>query len=275
MNLILIALAVIISNFYYMQTNNCKEIFQLQIADSIISCPVYICTDSSDDYYYYSTIMTPVCEDTLCQLVQLNIFWDLAGNFTKFDTLPGAPLTKYDHKLFSPEDYTKLHSTLMNKNSILEIKNKNELIDSNLTRYSEKLDGVTGATAKEIKSSVVDGAIYSTYTLWHIVNGSITKKLREHTNIVYNPKIQKHLLGSSDSKTLLFVLKKFTDEDYIKEFEEVLKIMDLGIPVINFYIAKNLPRDIFANKKHKDSLRYIWSCFDRNTKSVLRKNLFP
>lgn len=68
-----------------------------------------------------------------------------------------------------------------------------------------KIDGLTAATAKEIKSVVVDGALYSTYTLWHLVHGNIKQQIQKYTLANYNSVIEKHLLRSGNPRTVVLV----------------------------------------------------------------------
>jgi hypothetical protein len=88
--------------------------------------------------------------------VYLDIYWDLAGHFTRFDTLPGKPLTKYNHRDFTSRDYLKLHLTMSNENSILGEKSPDELLDKTRYRFSETTDAITGATAREMPSTIVE-----------------------------------------------------------------------------------------------------------------------
>jgi hypothetical protein len=237
--------------------------------DSVFMNPVFLCSDISGSYFYYSSIRTSVCNDTLCQMVTLNVFWDLAGNYSRFDTLPGRPLTKNDHIPFEKNDYQKLHATLSDENSILGEKKKEELLDETRSRYSEKLDAVTGATSHEIQSAVVDGALYSTYTLWHLINGEIKNMMREYTLSKYNSGMENQLLKSKNPKTVLFGLKNLDENDFLYRFETILDLMKSGNPLVNFSLAKKIPAKVLAIEENRKSIRSIWNILDRNTQSVL------
>lgn len=230
-----------------------------------------VCLNTSDDglLVYESILKTPVCDDTLCQIVIVKVFWDLIGDFTRFDTLAGYPLTKNDHLLFTPQDYSKLQATLKDGNSILGRKSESELLDNNRNRYSQKIDAVTGATDLKIKNAVVDGALYSTYTLWHLVNGDIKNVLSNWTIKNYNSKMEQQLLFSNNTKSIIFALKQFDEDDYLDRFQEIIKLMKKGYPLVNFYIAKNLPSEVFLSDENEKSLNQIWQLLDPNTRSVL------
>lgn len=271
MRLYLVLFIVCLSNSLYGQEKDCKQLFDLPSRDSTFVNRVIYCTEEIENYYYYSAVRSSVCNDTLCQLLQINIFWDLAGNFVNFDIQPGMPLTKHDHLPFSIEDYKKLHDVLMDNTSILgDIKEEN-LIDNSIKKYSQKIDGLTGATAKNIKSELVDGAPYTTYTLWNLVNGDIVSKMKNHTISISNSVIKKQLLNSTNPKTIIFGLKMFTEKDYLDNFQLIFSIMQLDNPFVNFYIAKNLPESVLWIDKNKEQLKIIWEHSDYNTKSILQK----
>ena len=91
--------------------------------------------------------------------MNIRVFWDLSGGYWGFDTIPGRPLTKNDHLDFNQEDYQKLHELLLDEQSILKRRHKDDLFDKEEKRVSQVVDAVTGATSKEVKEAVVDGAV--------------------------------------------------------------------------------------------------------------------
>ena len=245
------------------------SVTSLPAKDSVFFNTVYFNTIDPDSFYYESTVRSPVCNDTLCQVVLLKVYWDLKGNYIRFDTLVNHPLSKNDHKPFTSSDYRKLHLSLMDQNSVLGRKKEDELIDKIRTRYSEKLDAVTGATDLQIKNAVVEGALYSTYTLWHLVNGNIRSVLTNCTMENYNSKMEEQLIFSDDSKAIIFALGQFEDHDYIDRFQEVIRIMKKRYPLVNFYIAKNLPSEVFLSEENLKSISLVWELLDPNTRSIL------
>ena len=276
--LMLIVWAIVLSGFRNQNSQNqYDEIFSDEVAvipgkDSVFLNPVYLTNSTYHQYVYESVIKTPVCNDTLCQVVQLKVFWDLTGDYIRFDTLKGYPLTKNDHLLFTTDDYDKLQVTLRDGNSVLGRKTESELLDNTRKRYSQKLDAVTGATDLQIKNAVVEGALYSTYTLWHLVNGEINKVLASRTIENYNSEIEEQLLASNKNKSIIFALRQFDDQDYLNRFQEVILIMNKGYPLVNFYIVKNLPTEIFQIDENIEALKQIWNLLDPNTKSILNAN---
>lgn len=202
---------------------------------------------------YTTIISTPVCDDGLCQTLELKVYWNLIGNYVNYDTVAGMPLTKFDHLPFVEADYEKLHEILANQNSVLERKSLDELFDRDSVRQSNTVDATTGATAQAIKHAIVEGALYTSYALWHLVNGSIKTKIQEHTKAIYSPELAEGLLKSEDYQEQLFALKQFEDEDFKVYFDHVLNLMVSINPLLEMYILKKIPdamwsKPIFQNQ---------------------------
>ena len=252
---------------------NCKPVLELYSRDSSSMNPVYYCIDSLGGNFFYSDLKSTVCNDTLCRPIHLKVFWDLAGNYTKFDTISGSPLTKNDHLEFKSDDYQKLNQTLKDEYSILANKTSEELVDKSNTRYSDKIDGYTGATVQEVKSAVVEGALFSTYTIWHMVHGDIKTKIRSFSKKHFDDHIELQLLQSKNPKTVIFALKNMDSKKYLEQFEMIIGIMESGNFLVNFYLAKNIPLEVFNVESNKNELLRIWDKLDPNTKSILSKYL--
>ena len=247
---------------------NCQEVLALASYDSKFVNPVSFC--QKDGYGYYTTdLKTTVCSDELCRLATLRVFWDLAGRYVRFDTLPGEPLTKYDHKPFTRADYEKLHQTLSDKGSILKEKSKEELLSQSDKRYSHKVDGWTGATRKEIKSAVVDGALYSTHTLWHLINGKIGDQIKANTLAIYDSAIEKQLLQSHNPDAVVMVLGRWDEETYIEQFEKIATLLKRGDIRINFYIAQNLPDHTLSKADNRREMKEVWPYLDEYSQSIM------
>jgi len=162
--------------------SNSGKAFGLMFRDTIpMEVELVFDTDGLPDFYQCH-VNTPVCSDGLCRSLILDVYWDLLGNFTRFEVPEYPPLTKWDHLEFSAEDYIKLGEILRDKNSILgTVKDVNTLFDPSTKKISETVDAVTGATSETIKNAVVPGAVYSSYTLWQVVNGEIPSRIQQYT----------------------------------------------------------------------------------------------
>lgn len=220
--------------------------------------------------FYSSSIRTTVCDDEVCEIMHIQLFWDLAGNYVGYDTLPGHPLTKFDHEPFISEDYVKLHELLSNDGSILKFKTKEELIDKEKVKASDVVDGTTGATALEIREEVVEGALYTSYTIWHIAyNGYIKNMLTDQTGKVYNEGLKEQFLNSNRSSYELFALGRFTEEDFMEQRAFLLKSINGGIPLLRKFILNDMPDQLWEEEEMQTRICGMFSNLDVNSKTLL------
>lgn len=232
--------------------DSCKFAFFFATEEFPIENSINICTNSNQiPHQYKSEIDMPVCTDTLCANVILKIYWDLAGNYKGFDTIPGKPLTKFDHLKFDTADYLKLDKILRNRNSSLRILNQEDLVDKSVKVKSNVVDAVTGATPKTIKNSVVEGAVYSSYTLWHFVHGAIKNKLSSFTHDIYSEQIARQLLISDNYETQLFALRKLSEKDFETHADLLFQVIRQSAPLIKAYVIGKTPLPFNNIEKNK------------------------
>ncbi len=220
---------------------------------------------------YQSKLNTPVCNDTLCQIVDCSLFWDLTGKYQGFSSLTNKPLTKFDHVEFTEQDYSKLHQLMMDDNSVLQRKHKDELVDKKVKRESQKYDAVTSATALEIKNAVVEGALYTSYTLFHLANGEAKQNISKHTLQKLNPSLLRAMLESDIPSYHLFALKQIKSSELINYREEWVRILRIGIPLNRQYILKKLPPDVWKDKNIQLELARLISKLDANSRTLIIK----
>jgi hypothetical protein len=224
--------------------------------------------------YYTSKIRTTVCDDEVCEIMHIQLFWDLVGKYVGYDTVPGYALTKFDHEPFLSEDYEKLHGLLSNEGSILKFKSKEELIDKEKVQASDVVDGTTGATSLEIRQEVVKGALYTSYTIWHIVyKGAIKNLLTAHTNAIYNDRLKDKFLKSNRNEYALFALRKFTEEDFQQQKPFLMKSMKEGIPLLRKFILNDLPEKLWENENLQTEICGMFPFLDVNSKTHLINKL--
>ena len=195
---------------------------------------------------YEANVLTPVCEVDKCYDIEIQFSWDLIGRYQYYDTIPGSPLTKLDHEPFVGEDYQKLHEILSNANSVLASYEKEELVKD--TRTSS-IDGFTGATIREVKESVIGGAVYSCYTLWHIVHGAIIDSLASATKSMFSKNLVGKLVAKDDQEINYYLINHFSDEDFSIYLLEILTTIQEG----EGYYAKNaidkIPTQVLNNQE--------------------------
>ena len=211
--------------------------------------------------YYRAHISTPICEADKCYAVDIIFYWDLIGRFLKYDTIPGAGLTKLDHQPFQQQDYIKLKEILRDDHSILASYDKEELVRDH--RRSE-IDGFTGATINEIKENVIEGAVYSCYTLWHIAHGPTAEILQKSTKDMFNQGLVRKLVNMEDQAINYFLIDQFSSLDFMKYKSEILITLSdrQGYYIKNAiekmpsaFVADSIAQSYFAS--HFDQLNYF------------------
>ena len=134
--------------------------------------------------HYYSNIFTPVCETGECKPIYINLYWDLNGNYLRFDFPEGQILTKKDHVPFTAADYELLDEILggedprsgLAKSSPSEgsssegVSPSAPVPQSSVVSKNMMVDGITGSTLPDYKDRFVPGALYTTYTIWDLAN---------------------------------------------------------------------------------------------------------
>jgi hypothetical protein len=220
--------------------------------------------------FYSSRIRTTVCDDEVCEIMHIRLFWDLTGEYAGYDTLDGHPLTKFDHEPFISEDYAKLHELLSNDGSILKFKTKEELIDKAKVKASDVVDGTTGATAVEIREEVVEGALYTSYTIWHIAyKGAIKNMLNHQTAEVYDEGLKERFLSSDRSAYQLFALDRFTEQDFKERKDFLLRSLKDGIPLLRKMILNDLPDPVWREEEIQSEICSMFDLLDVNSKTLL------
>jgi len=268
--LILYLLGQFISSTAYSQDSLsvCHKAFLFESEEYAVVDTIMICIDADKiPSGYMTNLNMAVCNDGLCARLLLKMYWDLAGSYTGFDTITGNPLTKFDHRRFSGNDYKKLNEILKDKNSILGTVEKEELIDKRIKIKATNVDAVTGATSQAIKNAVVEGAVYSVYALWQLVFGSLIDSMRHYTQDIYSMEIAKQLLNSNNYDSQLFALKQMTSSDFEAEFTFLMHVIRNSIPLIKAYIINKAPLP-FADKKQNMEFVSLYPELDGYSKSV-------
>ena len=184
--------------------------------------------DSHGVRYWYRRIKTAVCLTGECRLVDVGLYWDCMGNYFGLDVY-GEHLTKTDHSNFSEEDYRKLQEILQNDWSILREYDFQELTSEPAEGQNEgRADATSGATRTEIASEAVADAVYTTYTLWHLIhNGEKEQLIRLTIRELENDQaLIDSMLAAPDKKFRLFLLELFADAEIDHESSLLPVVME-------------------------------------------------
>jgi hypothetical protein len=184
---------------------------------------------------YSMRLITDVCLDNTCDILDITIYWDLFGRYERFEYPPGRPLTKMNHEPFSEEDYTFLDRILSNRDSILKIYS----IDWFMEQQSDEVDAVSGATAENVDSEVVEGAVYTSWVLWHWVNGEAVERLRTLTWISSPAERLNDWLSRGDPEQVEYVLD-LLQQDKTEPKEKLRESLLVALRNATYRTAKNI-----------------------------------
>jgi len=219
--------------------------------------------------YYYCNIFTPVCNTGECLPVKINLYWDLDGNYQRFDQPEGEMLTKSDHVPFTENDYQLLHEILLDPSDPRHVAQqpKHSMIEGSqqanpapgafrvFTKY-EMVDGVTGSTLPEIKDKFVPGALYTTYTLWGLAHDA-QAHLKNYTNFyVITPEYYHHFLTSDNSPYADQVIYSMMGNRQDKNpwASVCIDLLDTGNVDLQFVALNKFRPDDYQDKKVQKAL---------------------
>jgi len=168
---------------------------------------------SADNFpvMYSRKIMTAVCIKGECRLVRIELFWDCTGRYLGFELPPGEFLSKTEHVKFVPSEYDRLHKLLSDPLSALANYALSDLVvvkDST----KQKVDAKSSATIAAVLDYIVEGAVYTTYTLWHIIYGQTRREVEKLTAEKLNDKMILAILNSKNLEDQIWALNHISEK---------------------------------------------------------------
>lgn len=156
---------------------------------------------------YSRKIATGVCIKGECRPVQLELYWDCTGRYLGFRLPAGEFLSKTEHVKFGDAEYDRLHEMLGNRQSALATYAYQDLVKARAKNNS--VDAVTSATMSALLAYIVEGAVYTTYTLWHIVYGQTKREVENITVAKLTTESTYEILNSDLSEDKIWMLNHF------------------------------------------------------------------
>ena len=186
--------------------------FVAEINDTIPNDTLLIYLDKNGFPVKYSRkVITGVCIKGECRLVNIELFWNTTGTYLGFELPKSEFLSKTEHVKFKPEEYDRLHELLGDPQSALANYSLNELVPAN-DSVPGKVDAVSSATIAAVLDYIVEGAVYTTYTLWHIVNGQTKREIEKKTSAVLSANLALELLKSENIRDKVWCLNHISSE---------------------------------------------------------------
>jgi hypothetical protein len=196
---------------------------------------LHVLLDEDGILYWYRKVRTPVCLTGECRWIEIGLYWDCTGDFFGLEVY-NEHLTKTDHTQFSSKDYEKLLSVLRNDWSILREYEQSGL----LNEQYEEIDGTSGATKKEIAEETVEKAVYTTYTIWHLIHAGEKEQIILLTlNQLSNPQLLNSLLYKGTNKHVYFVLDQFGAGN-LSGSDDIVKLTVKGLSMTTDPIFQNI-----------------------------------
>ncbi|SEJ65730.1 hypothetical protein SAMN05192553_107114 [Cyclobacterium xiamenense] len=156
---------------------------------------------------YFMDLHTGVCYDNTCRPLKIRVYWNITGRYLGFELLDGEYLSKYDHEPFSTMEYEELHRLLADPFLPLGTYSLEDLVGHSETD-AHSVDGVSGATAKDVLEYVVPGAAYTTHKLYHVVHGPVQQQVMELTEKQLDPYLFTEILQSTDQSDRTWALER-------------------------------------------------------------------
>ena len=215
--------------------------------------------------YFFRNIFTPVCYTNECKPVFINFYWDLLGNYTHYDMPPGKILTKVDHDEFKQEDYDKLQEIIVKPASIFSDLKMEDLITSGTDNLSDSVDAKTGATLKTIKNEVIDGAVYTCFTLWHIAHGKVVvPAMKKITESYQNDALLHTFLNSTNHHYQYWAMDRVIDQNgKVKEsyLNDILKVIRQENVFTAKYAVQKVAGNTFSSAQMQD---WLWETYQNS-----------
>lgn len=157
--------------------------------------------------FYSKNIRTSVCFDNQCRLLVATVYWNPTGRYLGYSLPNGEFLSKKDHDPFIAAEYKRLHSLLSDPNLPLGTISYNELVVNSKPSLAG-VDGVSGATNKDLLKYTVEGAAYTTYKLYTIIYGEDQELVRSWSRNQFSESFLKLGLSSIDLTDRLWFLNE-------------------------------------------------------------------
>jgi len=219
---------------------------------------------------YSANVNAPVCEDRVCYDVNLIFNWNLIGEFVSYEVHPKDPLTKLDHIPFLPEDYQKLQSILTSQDlSFVKIPAK-ELVDKS---DEPKVDGYSGATKETVKKEVIEGALYTCYTLWHIANGPVIDSIKNYTKKALNKPLIEKIIGQHNQSAHYYLINNLSATQFEENIGGILGLMTESKGYFSKNAIEKIPQSLFESKLVQDFIMANYAQLDYYTQMAILKKL--
>lgn len=203
---------------------------------------------------YFRKIKTGLCFDKKCRLLDIVLYWNITGRYLGFELPEDEFLSKSDHEPFVMKEYQRLSEILADTRSPLANFTYNQLILKPDPEDIE-VDGISSATSPAVLAHVVEGAVYTTYMLWHLIYGPTQQGVVNLTTKALSPGLLVKILESPVQSDKMWALNHING--YIKLTPELRDKIIQSINNDNYSLAERAINSINPVELQSDSLQLL------------------
>lgn len=240
--------------------------------DSVTNETIYLLKSKDNvPLHYFKKVTGEVCDDEVCRLLDILVYWNITGRYLGFELPKGEFLSKYDHDPFSENEYQRLHTLLADSSIPLDAVSFEKLVEQPKNEEGT-VDAVSGATSKSVADMVVKGAAYTTYKLWNIVNGPTMDFVSELTEKQLTPTLIHRILESPDNNDKLWALNRIdSTTELIPDLE--ISILEI-ISSDDFYMAYSAIQSLDSiHLKSTELQQRLFSIYPKANHSIQKELL--
>ncbi len=205
----------------------------------------------------FRKITTGVCIDDECRILRINLYWTMTGRYLGFELPEGEFLSKTEHVEFNKEEYKKLHNLLSAPYSLLA----NFRMDELVPKKNVETDAISAATISDVLAFTVEGAVYTTYTMWHLVYGDTRRKIIKLTEQELTTDLLQIILKSTNYEDRVWGLNHIWG--YVKPTDELYELIFENIQNDNIKLAEKTLEVIPAESAASLSIQLrLMNCFN-------------
>jgi hypothetical protein len=203
---------------------------------------------------YFRKIKTGVCIDNTCRLLNIVLYWNITGRYLGFELPEGEFLSKTEHEPFQPKEYQRLHEILADPMSPIANFTYNQLVSKPEDKMAGA-DAITSPTPPAVLEHVVQGAVYTTYRLWHFIYGTTQREILNLTKEVLSPGLILIILNSPDESDKMWALKHI--QGYMAQVPELRQRVVGFISDDNYSLAERAINSINSSDLQDVSLQLL------------------
>ena len=213
--------------------------------------------------YYFQKVYTPVCRDSECESIRLTVRWDLLGKYQGYYLDDGLTFTKLDHEPFTEEEYARLHSILADEQSILGSYTSKDIAallkQDSPVEASTEVHALSGATPEEIRSEIIEGALYTCHTLWHLCRGKTDDLILDYTKqYLLKNEFLHQLLLSGNIEYIKFSLDHLENFNPTKLYPDIVQSIRNNDTFISSQVVEHLANDLICDDEF---ISQLWASF--------------